>query len=305
MSIRASVTCLLPAAADLGECPVWSQDEGRLYWVDIDGRAIHRYDPSSGQDQARVLTTRPGSIALTSEPGYLLVASENLIGYFNWESSELTSWFELDSVLPGVRLNDGRCDAAGRFWTGSMYERPAANRFEGNLYRIEANGSHTVMRRQIGVANGLAFSPDGATMYFADTLRETVWSYEYDLDAGTIRNESVFNDFVDLPGRPDGACIDESGCYWVACVYGWAVARLTPEGTVDRIIEMPIEKPTMPAFGGSDLSTLFVTSIGGGSEDRVRDRPESGGLFALEPGVAGLPEPRFAGEPATVPGVSP
>lgn len=305
MSSRTAISCLLPAAAELGECPVWSPGEDKLYWVDISGRTIHRYQPASGHDDVREISTRPGSIALTSEPGHLLVASEDFIGYFDWESSELTTWFALDSVLPEVRLNDGRCDPAGRFWVGSMYEPSSANRFEGQLYQIEADGTHTVIRRQVGVANGLAFSPDGAIMYFADTLRETVWSYEYDIETGSIRNETVFTDFADLPGKPDGACVDESGCYWVACVYGWAVARLSPKGAVDRIIEMPVEKPTMPAFGGSDLDILFVTSIRGRAEDGDRGQADSGGLFALEPGVAGLPEPRFAGAPDTVPAESP
>lgn len=296
MSSATRVRCAVPAKARLGECPLWSQSEGVLYWVDIDGKAVHRFDPRSLRNETRTIGARPGSIGLTAQPGRLLLGSEDSLGVLDWASGRTIPWIELDSVGPGVRLNDGRCDPAGRYWTGSMYDPASANRFDGCLYRIEPDGSSEAVRRQVGVANGIAFSPDGSTMYFADTLRDTVWSFDYDVATGSATNEQVFLDFSNLPGRPDGACVDESGCYWVACVFGWAVARVTPAGDVDRVIELPVEKPTMPAFGGDGLRTLFVTSIGdGGPIEIAETQQEPGGLFALEPGVAGLPEPVFAG----------
>ncbi|MCH8992315.1 MAG: SMP-30/gluconolactonase/LRE family protein, partial [Acidobacteria bacterium] len=183
-----------------------------------------------------------------------------------------------------------------RFWIGSMYVPAAADRFEGMLHVVEADGAVSTVQTEIGVANGLAFAPDGDVMYFADTLLDTVWSYEYEPATGHRANEQVFTDFADLPGRPDGACVDESGCYWVACVYGWAVARITPKGDVDRVVDLQVEKPTMPAFGGPRLETLYVTSIGdGGSHPSALGQHEPGGLFAFDPGVHGLPEPAFAG----------
>jgi sugar lactone lactonase YvrE len=193
-------------------------------------------------------------------------------------------------------MNDGRCDPVGRFWVGSMFDPSSANKSTGSLYRIEPDGRSTVVRTEIGVPNGSAFSPDGRTMYFADTHRDVVWAYDYDVDSGEATNERVFLDFSGLPGRPDGACVDADGCYWIACVRGSAVLRVTPAGVVDRRVDLSASKPTMPAFGGPDLSTLFITSIGGGgSHGRDPAEPEAGDLFVLETQYQGLPEPRFAG----------
>jgi sugar lactone lactonase YvrE len=288
------VECVVPARALLGECPLWSDLEARLYWVDIDGRAIHRYDPSTNLDERRAVPGRPGSIALTGDVGRLLVAIEDRLAWFDWPSGSCEPWIRLEAEGADNRLNDGRCDPAGRFWVGSMFDPAAARRFTGMLHRVTPAGAVTTVRREVGVANGLAFSPDGSTMYFADTHREIVWAYDYDIATGDPVNERIFLDFRHLDGRPDGACVDQDGCYWIACVYGWSVIRVTPDGAIDRRIELPVEKPTMPAFGGAALSTLFVTSIGeGGSRPSAPGQHEPGGLFAIQTGTRGLVEPRF------------
>lgn len=288
------VECVVSAGALLGECPVWNELEACLYWVDIDGRAIHRYDPSTNHDERRIVPGRPGSIALTRSEGRLLVALEGQLVWFDWASGTCEPWIRLEPEGTGNRLNDGRCDPAGRFWVGSMFDPAAARRFTGLLHRVSPAGVVTTVRSDVGVANGLAFSPDGSTLYFADTHRETVWAYDYDLTTGEATNERVFLDFKDLPGRPDGACVDADGCYWIACVYGWAVLRVTPDGAIDRRIELPVERPTKPTFGGHDRSILFVTSIGsGGSRPSAPGQPDAGGLFAIETGARGLVEPRF------------
>jgi len=298
-----TATCVLPARAQLGECPTWSPTEARLYWVDIDGRAVHRFDPASGLDEGRHAPGRPASLALTGTLGRLLVAMEGRLAFLDWESGAWTDWIELEPDALGNRLNDGRCDPTGRFWVGSMSDPAAAGGgtrpATGLLHRVEADGTAVTVRSAIGVANGLAFAPDGRTMYFADTHRDTVWAYDYDVATGAATDERVFLDFGPLPGRPDGACIDEDGCYWIACVYGSMVIRVTPDGAIDRRIGLPAAKPTMPAFGGPDLSTLFITTIGGGGSHEVDPvQPDAGGLFAVEAGVRGLPEPRFEGGPA-------
>jgi len=285
---------VVPAQALLGECPLWSDLEERLYWVDIDGQAIHRYDPATSVDERRPVPGRPGSIALTPDVGRLLVGIEASLAFFDWQTGSCDQWLRLEPEGTGNRLNDGRCDRAGRFWVGSMFDPAGARRFTGLLHRVSAVGDVATVRSGIGVPNGLAFSPDGATMYFADTNRETVWAYDYDASSGDAVNERVFLDFGDLPGRPDGACVDQDGCYWIACVYGWSVIRVTPDGAIDRRIDLPVEKPTMPAFGGPGLATLFVTSIGvGGSRPSAPGQHDPGGLFAIETGVRGLAEPRF------------
>lgn len=291
-----AIECVLDSRAALGECPVWSGRDGCLFWIDIDGRVVHRYDPATGENETRELAGRPGSFALTADPDRLLVAVEHQLVDMTWSTGEAVCRADLEPEGEGKRLNDGRCDPAGRFWVGSMDDPPAAGRHAGMLHRFDPDGGTEVVQTGIGVSNGMAFSPDGAVMYWADTMRERVWAYDYDLDTGEQSNERVFLDFTDLPGRPDGACVDEAGCYWVACVYGWALLRATPEGEVDRIIELPVQKPTMPAFGGADLDTIFLTSIRtGGSYEMAPGQPQAGGLFALTPGVRGLPEPLFAG----------
>jgi L-arabinonolactonase len=288
------VECLVQAQALLGECPLWSLTEERLYWVDIEGQLIHRYDPAANMDEQRAVPGRPGSIALTAQPGRLLVAMGSWLGFFDWQPGSWRPWLRLEPEDTGNRLNDGRCDPAGRFWVGSMFDPSAARRSTGMLHRVEPAGEVATVRSGVGVANGLAFSPDGSTMYFADSHRETVWAYDYDPASGDAVNERVFLDFGDLPGRPDGACVDQDGCYWIACVGGWSVIRVTPAGDVDRRISLPVEKPTMPAFGGAEMSTMFVTSIGrGGSSPSAPGQRDAGGLFAIETGSRGLAEPSF------------
>jgi sugar lactone lactonase YvrE len=284
--------------AKLGECPLWSPVEGRLYWIDIDGQAVNRHDPATGLDETRPAPGRPGSIALTPTPGRLLVAIEGRLAFLDWSSGDWQDWILLEPEGQGNRFNDGRCDRAGRFWVGSMLADTSARRQTGILHRVEPDGTATAVRSGIGVPNGLAFAPDGRTMYFADTHRDLVWAYDFDPEGGDASNERVFLDFATLPGRPDGAAIDETGCYWIACVYGSAVLRVTPDGTVDRQVPLPVAKPTMPAFGGPDLSTLFVTTIGGGGTHQVDpSQPDAGALFAVDVGVRGLPEPLFTGRP--------
>jgi sugar lactone lactonase YvrE len=288
------IKCVVAARALLGECPLWSDLDERLYWVDIEGEAIHRFDPVAGVDEQRQVPGRPGSIALTAQPGRLLLALGTRLAFFDWESGSCSPWVLLEPEGTSNRLNDGRCDPAGRFWVGSMFDPAAAGRFTGLLHRVEPDGRAETVRSGIGVTNGLAFSPDGSTMYFADTLRGAVWAYDYDLTTGAAINERIFLDFDGLPGRPDGACVDVDGCYWIACVYGWAVMRVTPDGRIDRRIDMPVERPTMPAFGGPGLATLFVTSIGeGGRRPSAPGQRDAGGLFAIETGARGLIEPRF------------
>jgi sugar lactone lactonase YvrE len=289
-------TCVLRAAAQLGECPVWSPDEARLYWIDIDGRAIHRFDPVTGVDEQRPAPGRPGSLALTPAAGQLLVALEGRLAFFVWSEGVWLDWVELEPKALGNRLNDGRCDPAGRFWVGSMFDPESAVKATGLLHRVEPDGTAVTLRSDITVANGLAFAPDGRTMYFADSFRDTVWAYDYDVDTGESTNERVFLDFGPLPGHPDGASVDEAGCYWIACVRGGMVLRVTPAGAIDRRVRVPVEKPTMAAFGGPGLSTLFITTIGGGGSHTVDpSQADAGGLFAVEPGVSGLPEPPFGG----------
>lgn len=292
----ATIEAVGHAPAALGECPVWSELEQALYWADIDGRAIHRLEPSTGVTSSRAFPGRPGSFVLTTDPNRLLVASEHELIILNWATGETARWRQLEEAGTGNRLNDGRCDPVGRYVVGSMYADTSAGQWSGALYRVEHTGDVTTLRSSIGVTNGLAFDPERGRMYFADTPTDCVLVFDYDLDTGEATNERLFLDYSELPGKPDGACVDADGCYWSASVYGWAVIRVTPEGVVDRRIELPVHKPSMPAFGGTDLSTLFVTTIGAGGtvpSEPGRDGFQPGELLAIDVGVQGRPEPLF------------
>ncbi len=287
-----TVEVAVDAGALIGESPLWAPAEGVLYWVDIEGRAVHRFDPAAGDDRSQSLPVRPGSIVLTHEAGRLLMGAEHELGWYTWSTNIFEPIRDLEEGGTGNRLNDGRTDRQGRFWVGSMFQTTDAGKSTGMLHRVDANLSATTVRWDIGVSNGIAFSPEGTTMYFADSPTETVWQFDYDPGTGEPFNSRTFLDFADIPGRPDGASVDAEGCYWIACVYGWAVARITPDGRVDRVIDMPVEKPSMPTFGGADLDVLYVTSISQNTNPAAQ-QPFAGAVFALDPGVRGLPETPF------------
>ena len=280
--------------AELGECPIWSEAEQVLYWIDIDGRAIHRFDPATGVDQHRSMAGRPGSMVLTSTPGRFLVATEHVLVWFDWESGATTPFAQLEEPSTGNRLNDGRTDPAGRFVVGSMWEDSSARIASGVLHQVEADGSSSVIRTDIGVTNGIAFDAGRGSAYFADTHTAKIIVWDYDVDTGTRHNERVFFDYGDHPGVPDGGCVDADGCYWSAAVGGWAVIRITPDGDIDRRIDVPVHRPSMPCFGGADLSTLYVTSIGRRS-DPDRDGFNQGALLAIDAGTQGVLDVPFAG----------
>jgi sugar lactone lactonase YvrE len=193
-----------------------------------------------------------------------------------------------------MRFNDGRCDRQGRFWAGTMLMDMAAGSRVGRLYRHDKGAeAPTAQLDDLIVPNGLGFSPDGRTMYLSDSHPsvQTIWAFDYDTASGTPTNRRVFVDMKPLPGRPDGAAVDADGCYWICGNDAGLVHRFTPEGRLDRSLEVPVKKPAMCAFGGPKLDTLFVTSIRPGGD--LSDQPLAGGLFALRPGTLGIAEPAF------------
>ena len=288
--------------AELGEGPVWSVAEQVLYWIDIDGQAVHRYDPSTGADEARSTPARPGSLALTDEPGKLLMSTEHEVVWFDWTTGATQPFVALEQAGVGIRMNDGRTDPAGRFVVGTMFEDTGAHKYVGSLHRLEADGSATALRRAVGTANGCAFDPDRQIMYWADTPTQQVLAWDYDAASGERENERVFFDYLTVEGKPDGACVDADGYYWSASVRGWALTRVAPDGTVERRIDLPVELPTMPCFGGPNLDTLFITSIASGEDDAEsidrRSGVAAGALLAIDmssEGIQGRPDALFAG----------
>jgi sugar lactone lactonase YvrE len=195
---------------------------------------------------------------------------------------------------PDLRFNDGRCDRRGRFWAGTVHEQRRLG--TAALYRFDPDGRSRRMIDGVTISNGLAWSPDNLTMYFADSWTKTIFSFDFDLDTGTPHNRQVFAELPDGSGVPDGATVDSEGFLWSANFDGGCITRYAPNGSVDRIIPMPVLRPTSCVFGGENLSILYVTSASLNLTHQQRSAgPLAGGLFAIDAGVQGLAEPRFAG----------
>ncbi len=277
----------------LGECPVWSVREQALYWIDIENRRLFRLDPASGAQVSWAMPATIGSFAL-GRGGRMLLALRTGFVRFDTSSGDITPVGPRLDYDPGThRLNDGRCDRAGRFWVGSINETKSAA--DAKLYRLDGASMRLSSMEEHGItiANGLAFSPDDRTLYFADTVQHRVWAYDFDLASGSIRNQRLFIQTSQTQGRPDGAAVDADGGYWI-CVHG-KVLRYSPEGRLDREVELPAMRLTMCAFGGSHLDTLYVTSMAdypNVAPDPTK--PHAGRLFAVDIGTAGMPEPEFA-----------
>jgi sugar lactone lactonase YvrE len=285
--------CALDIKASLGECPVWSVEEQALYWVDINAPSLNRFDPATGSNTAWPMPRSIGCFALRRRGGFIVALRDGL-----WLASQNGRLERKVAEAPydptHHRFNDGRADAGGRLWAGSMNESRDAS--TGALYCFDPDGVLVQVIPDMTISNGLAFSPDGRTMYHADTPKRSVDAYDFDVATGTLANRRAFARFPGETDRPDGAAVDSDGCYWSAFYRGGKVVRLSPQG--ERVAEyaVPAMCPTMCAFGGSDLRTLYVTSA-----RQMRDAEElarlplSGGIFAMRVHTPGMPEPKFAG----------
>jgi sugar lactone lactonase YvrE len=294
--VTAPAELVLDARARLGEGPVWDARDRALYWVDIRAPALHRFEPATRATRSWPMPAAIGSVALR-DAGGALVALRSGLHLLDLESSALTLACALEPDRTENRLNDGRTDRRGRFWVGSMHDRERAT--TGALYRVDPDlRSHRILDG-ITVPNGLGWSPDGRVMYFTDTPSRTIHAYDFDPDAGVPSAPRVFARVREDAGYPDGATVDAEGFLWSAHWDGWRVTRYAPDGRVDRVIELPVQRPTCCAFGGDELDVLYITSAAAGlAPDALARGPRAGGLFAVEVGVRGLPEPRFGIRPA-------
>lgn len=280
----------------LGESPVWHPTEQMLYWCDIPGQALNRFDPTTGKRRRWSFDSDVACLAPMRDGTLLLVLRRGLIR-FDPATGNSTA---LDPVLPydpkTERFNDGKADAQGRFWVGTIYEPrdPAL----AALYRLTDN-TLTRMASGITVSNGLAWSPDGRTMLWADTKAHVIHAFDFDVAQGTLANQRVFAEFAprdaDQPlkaygGRPDGAAMDVEGGCWVAMFEGARVVRLGPDGSVTQEIKLPVRCPTMPCFGGPDLKTLYITTARHKRPtDELAHEPLAGCVLHTRVDVAGLP----------------
>ncbi|MGH6954897.1 MAG: SMP-30/gluconolactonase/LRE family protein [Alphaproteobacteria bacterium] len=289
------VVVVLEARAGLGEGPVWCPREQALYWVDSYEPALKRLDPASGALESWPMPSLVGSLALR-ESGGAVVALRHGFAFVDLASGAVEPVHDPEAHMPETRFNDGKCDRRGRFWAGTMHFGGQPRYPIGSLYRLDPDRSCHRMEGGIRTSNGIGWSPDDRTMYFTDTRVGRIYAYDFDLATGSIRDRRVFTQVPLSEGMPDGLTIDSQGFVWSVHYDGWRVSRYAPDGSLDRVIGLPVQRPTSCTFGGADLRTLYLTSARDGiSYDLLERQPLAGALFALDVGVAGLPEPRFAG----------
>jgi L-arabinonolactonase len=285
--------CALESQARLGESPVWCPVEQCLWWVDSRGPALHRFEPATGRARTWPLPEDTGSLALRAQGGVLLALRAS-VALLDLETGALTRLSGPGADRPDTRFNDGKCDRRGRFWVGTM--SLGARTPVGALFRLEPDFRWHRLLEGITVSNGLAWSPDDRTLYFTDTPARVIWAFDFDLERGRLGRRRLFATVPEGAGYPDGATVDAEGCLWSAHFDGWRVTRYAPDGRVDRVVPLPVQRPTSCAFGGRALDVLYVTTARLRLDpEGLRRQPLAGALLALDVGVRGLPEARFAG----------
>ena len=288
------VVCAVRRENLLGEGPVWDARAGRLYWVDIKGRRLEWLAPATGATGGVDVDRQVTAVAPRRGGPGLVAATESGVGVIDPETGAYVQRLDPEPDRPHNRANDGNVDIAGRFWFGTMDDRETGS--AGALYRLDADWTCTRILDGLGISNTLVCSPDGRILYVADSLAGRIDSLTIDPVTGAAGERRPF---INTRGRdcaPDGSAVDAEGYVWNAQWGGARIVRYAPDGSVDRIVPMPVDQPTSCAFGGKDLATLFVTTARKSLSDAALARqPLAGSLLSFRPGVTGLPLPPFAG----------
>ncbi len=280
----------------LGEGPLWDVEQQRLYWIDAAGMRVFRATAQGSEIRAWDVPSRVGSIAIRKDGRGAICSLAKGFHALDFETGECSLIVEIEPERPNNWINDGKVDRRGRFFAGTMDSQEEGP--FGALYRLDPDFSVTRVESGIIVSNGPCWSPDDKTFYFADSWSGELWAYDYDVDNGTVSNRRTFAK-VDRSkgGAADGSTVDAEGCLWNAHVYDSKLIRYTPDGEIERVIEMPVKKVTSVMFGGPDLDILYVTSMAKPPLPRFPDDGVlRGSLFAIHGlGIKGVPEPRFGG----------
>ncbi len=276
--------------ARTGESPVWDDRHAVLWWVDVPAPLLHRTDPATGETRSWTLPQSVGSLALTDGDA-VVVALRGGFHRFVPATGALTLIANPEPDRPMNRLNDGKASPDGRFVVGSMDDR-GEKAMTGGLHVLHPDGRVARLLDGLIISNGLAWGPDGRTLWHSDSRGAAIWEMDWDAASGTISNRRLVTSVTEAQGRPDGGATDVEGGYWSAGVSAGCLNRWLPDGTLDRVVPLPVKWPTMPCFGGPGLRTCYVTSLvregaGAGEDD--------GRIVALDLGVAGVPVGRYAG----------
>jgi sugar lactone lactonase YvrE len=288
------VELIVDAQATLGEGPCWDHRSGLLYSVDIKGQRVHILNPQTLEDRTIQLDQMVGAVVPRQSGGVVLALQHGLF-LLDLETEQLTLVNTPEKQLQDNRFNDGKCDPAGRFWAGTtshLEEKPV-----GSLYCLEADHTVRKMIDGVTVSNGLAWSPDGRTMYYIDSPTKRVVAYDYDIDTGAISGQRTIITIPEGGGFPDGMTIDVEGMLWIAQWDGWQVSRWNPHtGEMLTAIPIPVAQVSSCTFGGPNLDELYITTARvRQSDEALAKQPHAGGIFRVKPGVAGMPAHFFAG----------
>jgi sugar lactone lactonase YvrE len=281
------VELVLDAGAEVGEGPAWDAQAGHLVWVDITGCLVHLFDPLTGANRSFEVGQHVGAAAPRAAGG-LILALRGGFGVLDLDSGHVEQIADTETSRPENRMNDGKCDTAGRFWAGSMTyaERGTA----GSLYRLDHDRSVVRVLSGIGLSNGLGWSPDDRLMYHIDSLAQTVYVQDFDGPSGSITNRRPLIQVDPEMGTPDGLTVDADGCLWVGFWGGGAVRRYGPDGAQLDEVRLPVRQVTSCAFGGPDGGDLYITTAARGLSAQEREeQPGAGGVFRCRPGVTGPP----------------
>jgi sugar lactone lactonase YvrE/DNA-binding IclR family transcriptional regulator len=290
---RPDVRTAVVSSAFLAEGPCWSAAQQKLFWVDILAPAILQSDLRRA---VAVSTPMPELVSaiVPRRRGGFVAATQHGIKALDIDTGMTTPIVNPEAGKPGNRFNDARCDRRGRLWAGTLAIDTTPG--QGSLYRLDPNGEVHRMDTGFHVSNGLDFSPDNRRLYFTDTGKRRIYVYDFDLDTGQIENRRILHELPEGVGTPNGLTVDAEGYVWSAQWDGWCVTRYDPDGEVERVINLPVPRPTSCVFGGPDLTTLFVTSARIRlSAQQLAEAPLSGSVFAVDAGVRGLPDTPFAG----------
>ncbi len=285
---------VIPAGNTLGEGIQWHAGSG-LWWTDIQQALLMHLPVGSDNAVTVPMPERVGSFALIDgDDRNMLCAFETGIGIAARSGGDVDWLYRPETLRPGLRFNDGRVDRQGRFWAGTMVEDAAlAAAGTGALYCLDSNGAAHMRHGGVAISNGLAWSPDGRTMYFADSPKRTIMAFDFDVDSGAIGRPRLFATTPD-GAYPDGATVDADGCLWSAQWGASRIVRYRPDGKVDKMIELPVSQPTCVAFGGDRLDELYVTSARDGLDAAaLASQQLAGDVLMYRPGNVGVREMRY------------
>ncbi|MEJ0092300.1 MAG: SMP-30/gluconolactonase/LRE family protein [Methylocella sp.] len=286
MSVTPVSDCVWAVGAELGEGPIWREEERAVYFVDIKGRKVHSLFVESGKKNSWAMPDQPGFIAPLKD-GNLICGLPGGLYRLDTRSGEVAKKVEVEGSIEGNRLNDGHVDSRGRLWFGSMHDGESER--SGSLYRLCDDRGLTVQDDGYVITNGPAISPDGHTLYHADTLKRIVYAFDLN-DAGVLSRKRPFVQ-IEGTGFPDGMAVDADGFVWVAMYGGWRIDRYSPDSELIDTVRLPCANVTKLAFGGNDLRDVYVTTAWKGLTSVERSgQPLAGALFSFRSQKPGMPQ---------------